>query len=256
MIIYIILILILIFFYYSNNQTENFTNENHSWSDTWNESDFLTRKNADCNPIKKEWKNYGNIQTWIWTVPESCEAGLPHTRDKDVIAMPDGFPSHRYDNTIEHEKIHIYQRLYPKEWAKFYKDKWHYELFKNPPLHLPINLIKNKRANPDTCNELWCRWRKRWWSIPVYESNLSLSGAPVKWYDEKENKIYDNPPSEWISFFGRNISQLEHPHEISAVLLSGPLNKNNKSKSMTNKSIAMTKLLDCWNWDIKPTYPT
>ena len=58
------------------------------------------------------------------------------------------------------------------------------------------------------------------------------------WYDEKENKILENPPAEWLDFFGKNVSQIEHPHEISAVLLSEKSLKNNlthASKILLNK---------------------
>ena len=257
---YIILIIILLLFYlyYTDcNCGEFFTNinnnENTSWSHKWNQLDFQARKDANCNPIKKEYKNFGNISAWIWTVPHTCEQGLPHTRNKEVIAMPENYNFSNYDKTIEHEKIHLYQRTYPNQWINFYKNDWDYELFSEPPNKIPKNLINKRRSNPDINNEPWCRWKNRWWSIPIYNNNLSLSGARIVWFDEKTNKILHNFPPGWNEFFGHNISQAEHPHEISAVLLSGDLFK--KKKVLEHFSPAMKKLLNKWNWDKNPVFP-
>jgi len=237
LIIIIILLLLVICLYFSNN-IESFS-DNNDWPSTWSDLDSKARNNANCEPIKKEWITLGNISTWIWTVPDSCEQGLPHTRDKDIIAMPESY-SGDYNRTIEHEKIHLYQRRDPQKWINFYKDNWNYEIFSNPPEFMPKELIQKRRANPDISIHPWCRWRNRWWSVPIYNdiNNLSLSRAPIMWYDEKENKILENPPAEWLDFFGKNVSQIEHPHEISAVLLSEKSLKNNlthASKILLNK---------------------
>jgi len=254
----IIILLILIFYlsYIDCDNVDTFTNinnENESWSKIWNESDFKARENADCNPIKKEFKDFGNISAWIWTVPTSCEQGLPHTRYEDVIAMPESYSGSNYDGTIEHEKIHLYQRKYPNEWINFYKDNWNYELLKEPPTNMPKNIIDERRSNPDTSNQPWCCWKNRWWSVPIYKNNFSLSGAPIIWYDAKENKVINGSPPGWTDFFGNNISQIEHPHEISAILLSGPLFQ--KTKTDNDFSPAMKKLLDKWDWSKHPVFP-
>jgi len=253
----LIILLILIFYlsYLDCNYIDTFdnsSNESESWSKIWNESDFKARENADCNPIEKKWVDFGNISAWIWTVPKSCEQGLPHTRYEDVIAMPESYSGPNYDATIEHEKIHLYQRRYTTEWYNFYKNEWDYEIFNDPPSNMPKNIIEKRRSNPDTCFGTWCRWRNRWWSVPIYNNNFSLSRAKIIWYDEKENKILDNCPSEWNEFFGY-LSYNEHPNEISAVFLSGPLFK--KDKSDDSLKPAMKKLLDKWDWSENPVFP-
>ena len=203
----LILLILIIFFLFITTDIETFDDvENKSWSGNWNELDFQARENANCEPIEKKFVNFGNISSWIWTVPDSCEQGLPHTRYKDVIAMPEGYYGN-YDKTIEHEKIHLYQRTYPKEWLRFYKNYWYYDIYTTPPKFMPQELIQKRRSNPDTGIEPWCCWKNRWWSVPIYRSNsFSLSAAPIVWYDQQENKILESPPHEWIKFFGNNIA--------------------------------------------------
>jgi len=225
-ILLIILISIIVFLFCLSYETFQNTEMDLEWvwSKNWTDKDFKSRKGANCNPISKEYID----DFVIYTMPKSCEQGLPHTRNNNVIAIPEGFPEARLNGTIEHEKIHLHQKKYPNLWKKFYLNKWKYQIYDSPPSFIPSSLITNKRANPDTGDEPWCCWNNRWWSVPVYKDyDLSLSQAPIKWYDQQTNKIFDNPPKEWIEFFGNDIFQLEHPHEISAVLLSA--NKKNNT---------------------------
>jgi hypothetical protein len=238
---YILIILILLTIIYLLNYLsfnvecfEEKDNENLSWSKTWNKHDFKARVGANCNPIKKEKRQFRNLDVFVWTVPSSCENGLPHTRYKDVIAMPQGHSSNRYEKTIQHELVHISQRNFPKEWEDFYNEEWDYELFNEPPKQLPNEIIEKLRANPDTNNKPWTRWNKRWWTIPVYSNleNPTLMGASILWFDEETRNIINDPPKDWVSFFGQGISQDEHPNEISAVLL---VDDNNSEASIKVK---------------------
>jgi len=230
-------------------------NENYSWCKIWTKLDYKARESADCNPIRREYKDFGNMKAWVWIVPKSCEHGLPHTRGKDIIAIPENHSSDRLAKTMEHEKIHIYQRQYPKQWMKFYNNEWLYQIYDKPPNKMPEELIEMRRSNPDTSDTPWCCWNKVWWSVPIYPSknNLTLAGAPIVWWNQETEKTYKEPPQVWLEFFGDSISQIEHPHEISAVLLSGVLfNKNTTDKTLP---LGVLKLQNAWNWDKKPVYP-
>ena len=121
---------------------------------------------------------------------------------------------------------------------------------------MPEELIEMRRSNPDTADEPWCCWNKIWWSIPVYQdkNNLSLAGAPILWWNQETKEIVNKPPEVWLEFFGNDISQIEHPHEISAVLLSGTL--FNKKQSNELLPLGVSKLLNSWDWDKKPVYPS
>jgi len=224
---YIIIILIFLVLFYLYNCImiiENFEDDTQ-WSDNWTKLDFEARKDDICTPISKEYKKLGPINSWIWTVPISCENGMPHTRDENIIAIPNGFSEIRLPKTIEHEKIHLHQRRSQKDWIKFYKKYWNYEIFKQPPLSLPKELTEMKRANPDTNDAPFACWKGKWWSVPVYYSttDLKFRNCIVKWWNSKTNKIHSEAPDDWLSFFGQKVSQAEHPHEISAVYIANIL---------------------------------
>jgi hypothetical protein len=191
-------------------------------------------------------REFGTVAAWIWTVPDSCENGLPHTRNKNVIAMPDGWSDENSATTLLHESVHLFQRNFSNDWEKFYNNQWNYEIFEEPAPFIPKELIEKRRSNPDTDDKPWCRWNKRWWAVPIYDdyNNPRLNQTPIVWYDEKENKILDKPPNEWLTFFGPNINQIEHPNEISAVLLT---NKNSSCLAK-NKLIEFVNSKDYLNY--------
>jgi hypothetical protein len=209
--------------FYAITRTDEFYN--YDWSSHWTEYDKKARLGADCTPIVKIHRKLGQVSAWIWSVPKTCEQGLPHTRAIDVIALPVNMNDSNVSEILEHEKIHLLQRQMPDSWERFYKLSWDYDCYNEPPSSMPEELVTLKRANPDTADKPWCCWRGRWWSVPVYKStiNLSLAGAPVKWWDDTSRTILSLPPEQWKEFFGGDIHQLEHPHEISAELLAGPL---------------------------------
>jgi len=251
---YLLLIFIIIFFYCFINDynIENFSDtdirdkENYNWTAKWNYLDYKAREDAVCTPIKKEMREFGTVAAWIWTVPDSCENGLPHTRNKNVIAMPDGWSDENSATTLLHESVHLFQRNFSNDWEKFYNNQWNYEIFEEPAPFIPKELIEKRRSNPDTDDKPWCRWNKRWWAVPIYDdyNNPRLNQTPIVWYDEKENKILDKPPNEWLTFFGPNINQIEHPNEISAVLLT---NKNSSCLAK-NKLIEFVNSKDYLNY--------
>ncbi len=214
------------------------------WSDNWTNLDFKARENRDCRPIKKVYETWGPIESWIYTVPSSCENGLPHTRNHNVIAIPNNLSFIEIPRIIRHEKIHLNQRLYPNQWKEFYKTYWNYQIFIKPPDKMPIELITMKRANPDTNDAPFACWNNKWWSVPVYKNNdnLEFKNCILKWWNEETNEIQLNHPKEWISFFGSlgsifsDISEMEHPHEISALYLE---NKKSSTYSIYDYLINM-----------------
>jgi hypothetical protein len=66
--------------------------------------------------------------------------------------------------------------------------------------------------------------------------------------------INDAPPDDWILFFGANVSQSEHPHEITAEFLAGPLKRMPECDDLVNElpvnaSPALQILDDSWRFD-------
>jgi hypothetical protein len=256
-IVLFLIFLILVFFiflYYYEPITEKEPFFDYDWSSSWSEYDKKARESADCKPIYKIHMKLGSISSWVWIVKKSCEQGLPHTRGHDVIAIPVNYPKELLPPLMDHERVHLLQRRMPDSWAKFYRIKWNYEIYNSPPFGMPDNLIKFRRANPDTENEPYVCWKSRYWSVPVYisESNLSLKEAPIKWWDQATNRVTDSAPEAWIDFFGEEIHQCEHPHELSAEYLSGPLRLGNRPAKMPD---GMKLLAYAWN-TTDPMFPS
>ena len=206
-IILVLLLFLLVLLYYDK-----------LWSRNWSSLDYKARENANCEPIKKQFKKLGAINSWVWTMDKSCENGLAHTRASNIIALPENLEINQINRTIEHEKIHLHQRRNPNAWKNFYKKYWDYEIYKLPPLLMPSELIVMKRANPDTDDAPYACWKNKWWSIPIYKSydDLKFMNCIIKWWNQETNEILNDPPDEWNKFFGYHVSQTEHPHEISA----------------------------------------
>ena len=218
----------------------------YDWSSYWSNLDFDARKEAICTPITQIHRKIDNISAWIWIMPRSCEQGLPHTRSVDIIAIPENINKSHLPSIIDHEKIHLLQRRMPDSWSKFYRIKWDYETFEGIPAGMPKDLVLLRRANPDTARDPWVRWRNRWWSVPTYKSKneLSLAKSIIQWWDEKNNTISTDAPEEWISFFGSDVQQSEHPHELSAEFLSGPLRRG---AFPTGATEGMIRLRNSWS---------
>jgi hypothetical protein len=160
----------------------------------------------------------------IELVDESCEDGLPHTVDADRIRMTKTvWNGDRREDILRHERIHLLQRRDPLTWGQFYKEKWGYTDFtKVAPAGVPDDAVV--RSNPDTADSPWVCWGNRYWFVPVYRDtkNPKIRDTETRVWDARLS-TWSDPPREWISLFceeGRCPYQLEHPHEISAEILS------------------------------------
>lgn len=236
----IVLIIILFIILYTIYNLQSSKNENFSWSEKWSKLDFQVRKNNNCNPI-----NIIDMNKYkIWTMPESCEDGLPHTRYKDVIAMPINY-SGEYNITIEHELVHLQQRKNLNKFLSFYSKYWNFEQYnKNLEKNIPKKFIENRRSNPDTIDTIWVIFLNKWLVVPIYNNSMTIKNATIIFYNINTKEELEYPPKEWIDFFGET-TQPEHPHEISATYIASYI-KNNKISS-----IAMKLLIDRWDFTKK-----
>jgi hypothetical protein len=164
------------------------------------------------NKIKK-YNNFKNIK-WIFVkIDTNLENSYPHTI-KNVIVLSNNFFNNsinRQINTIIHEKVHIYQRMYP-QYINILYNKWG---FKKTDI-----IVNNNRNNPDI---------KYYYS---YNNNLLIQlyiNNPRKLNDsntyfinlENNNKIIiDNNIIEQYNLPDISIEKLEHPSEIMAEIIS------------------------------------
>lgn len=140
---------------------------------------------------------------WILVKFKDIEENYPHTLG-DIIFLPERFFSYEFERQMEsilHEKIHVYQRMYPIETSKLIKSLG-FEVF-NSQANIPLI-----RSNPDT-------------DAFVYKLNNTVQAAQFPTdtpssIKEAQVKVLqgDNP---WN--FGPTILQLEHPYEIMACML-------------------------------------
>jgi len=136
-----------------------------------------------------------NIQWKIGVINGTIyENGLPHTRG-DVIIIPNNIlNSYRLKNILLHEKIHVYQKLYPDDIQQY---------FNNNGFIKSRQKTENIRANPD---------------IDEYI------------YKNKNNNemmcVYNNNPSSILDvlYFPNNDIKNEHPLEYMAYTIELELN--------------------------------
>lgn len=119
------------------------------------------------------------------------EGGLPHTR-YDVIILPEYAVSIYSDselcNLILHEKIHVYQKMYPKDIDKYVKYHHFYKKIRR-------NEVDGARANPDL--DEW-----------IYSDSNNQSYMAL--YKADSTNITD------VTFYPNNSHFYEHPYEKMA----------------------------------------
>jgi hypothetical protein len=168
------------------------------------------------NIIEKKINKYNNFKNIKWVfvkIDTNLENSYPHTIE-NVIVLSNNFfyssPS-RQINTIIHEKVHIYQRMYPEYINILYKN-WGFD-------KVEVDIDYN-RNNPDI---------KYYYS---YNNNLLIqlyTNSPRELYDsntylidlENNNKIIINDDIiKQYNLPDISINKLEHPNEIMAEIIS------------------------------------
>lgn len=148
------------------------------------------------NDINFEWFDGKKANTISWKLGcidgKLYENGLPHTRN-DIIIMSkeniNNFSHQKLLKTLIHEKVHVYQKLYPDD-LKIYINKNNFRKLKER------DESDNIRANPDLDNCIYT--------------------------DNKENiykALYNSNPTsiEDIIYSPINSQSYEHPYERMAI---------------------------------------
>jgi hypothetical protein len=143
--------------------------------------------------IKSPWK-FGSIDG------SNYENGLPHTRN-DVIILPqvtlDNYPQQELTKLILHEKIHIYQKMYPSDIENYIQHNKYYKFKKRME-------IIDSRANPD---------------LDEWTYNDSTNKTFVAIYNPNPTNISD------VQFYPDNNNSEEHPYEKMAYEMSETITK-------------------------------
>ena len=158
------------------------------------------------NKINTVLKNYniigfdGNVASNIkWKIGivngDIYENGLPHTRNDVIIISNNVLNNYRLINVLLHEKIHIYQKLYPNDIQKY--------LINNKFVKSKTN-HNNIRANPD---------------IDEYIYKNENGQDMLCKYNQNPNSILD------VTYYPNNEIFNEHPFEYMAYNIENILNK-------------------------------
>ena len=121
-----------------------------------NEKIILMDFTREIDKICRRFKRFVNIP---WKFAKLCchvEEGFPHTID-DIIFLPFDFLYTRdkefMKKTLIHEKIHLFQRVYPLQTNILIQNYWNFAIFS-----LATKIKKNSRNNPDLNNLLYHRY--------------------------------------------------------------------------------------------------
>lgn len=119
------------------------------------------------------------------------EGGLPHTR-YDVIILPEyavtNYTDDELSKLILHEKIHVYQKMYPKDIDKYIQYNHFYKKIRR-------NQVDGARANPDL--DEW-----------IYSDSNNQTYMAL--YKADSSNITD------VTFYPNNSHFYEHPYEKMA----------------------------------------
>lgn len=168
-----------------------------------------------CNEIDNYLIKFPSIHKVKWKFSKMhiiIENGFPHTHD-DTIFLTDSFFNKDRDNmkeTLLHEKIHVYQRLYKNKTQNFYKSLGFIPLLKKEN--------NCQRSNPD-----------------IDEYDYIFGGNIVNAYYKKgasrlsdikimSSSVWQNRNNQGLLLLEKlsntyNI-QIEHPNEIFACIIS------------------------------------
>jgi hypothetical protein len=200
----------------SNNKNEYF-NKYQSGYQTFTMEQKKILLNI-VNIIEKKIYKYNNFKNIKWVfvkIDTDLENSYPHTIE-NVIVLSNKFfynSTSSQINTIIHEKVHIYQRMFPEYINILYKN-WGFN-----KVEVDIGIDYN-RNNPDI---------KYYYS---YNNNLLIqlyTNNPRDLYDsnaylidlENNNKIIINDDViKQYNLPDISISKLEHPNEIMAEIIS------------------------------------
>ncbi len=173
--------------------------------------------------------------TRVIVLPDSAEAGFPHTRP-GIVCFPRNYPAGHLNETFTHELVHIHQRWHGTKWLDFLRDSWAMEPVGSE--ELPAGLVSREIINPDTMAVPHMAWKKRW--IPLKVLRVGM-GPPnmhetelIFWDLEKRVDLREGVPEGWAEFFGK---QADHPFEMGAYYIG---NKDH------HKGTAAAEAL--WKW--------
>lgn len=151
------------------------------------------------------------------------DAGLPHSRGLNGIALPVFLLWEPRLSTIRHEIVHLSQKQFKEQWYRFYRGVWSFrEATSSEFMSIPDRWRRRRRINPDTMGNPYMVWKERYIPFSVFYSELTpdLKACKRGFWDLEMNQWTWETPSGWVEMFGSGFND-EHPNEIAAHWIDG-----------------------------------
>lgn len=223
----------------NKTHTDN-TIENSYYFNRLNKLDLIARKSSSIEHYKSKYKSalstftkqesillnklittistkytykYQRLQTipWNFIKFKGVEENFPHTLG-DIIFLPQTFFQMNEQKQIEtliHEKLHIYQRMFPIETSKLITQLG-FSIWDKQEKY------DNIRSNPDT-NAFIYKYNN------IAQAQIYISNNPTSIKDS-HIKILNDSDKLWE--FSSEIKQQDHPFEIMACLIAHSIVNN------------------------------
>lgn len=162
-------------------------------------------------PVDISWLKDDLVICWM---SPSAEAGMPHTREENIVCLPLYWSAGSILETLKHEAIHVNQRKRPNEWVRWCVGQG-WTLIDEK--EVPERWRRVCRLNPDTMKFRFWAFRGRWVPLPMYEreDKPKLREVRTRWWDRKTGDLLIEPPAE-VKEMIQGIQNPEHPFEIAA----------------------------------------
>jgi len=181
--------------------------------------------NAATNQVPFEYPLEGPIQ--VVYLDAQSDAGLPHTRGKNGIALPLFLLWHPSEKTMRHELVHLSQKQYRTRWLAWYAKFWSFRpATMSEFIQIPSKWRSRRRINPDTLDSPYVIWKERYIPLSVFinEEDPDLRYCKRGFWDLTMSQWTWEEPPDWIKTFGSGFND-EHPNEIAAHWIDGSAGK-------------------------------
>lgn len=191
------------------------------------EKALLTKLVRKAEQYTQSFTLFHNIPWKFVKIHQSIENGWPHTLGDVIVLSNRFFTEQTFEeqiNTIIHEKVHVFQRLYPLFTHQLISSTgWGLEV------KTTLESVSNARNNPDINNFVYGPKGTSKYFAQVYKSQSphSLSDSTITVFS-KDAPISISSPREMPMPTPIDASQYEHPYEIMATILPNILMKTVK----------------------------
>jgi hypothetical protein len=178
--------------------------------------------------------NYPNLRDLKWMfakVNDGVENNWPHTHNQAIILNSQVIskPQDELVETLIHEKIHIYQRVFASNINDLYTNYLSFTpIINSDGIKIPFDILERMRSNPDL-NKKTYMFNKKFYIAQLYNSAspVSLSDSKVYAINPNNEDSMDILTNNMLGIPSQISCQLEHPNEISACIISKIITKPN-----------------------------